>query len=347
MTDIEFLLEKNKWIFTDSIHDAEVIPYDYNNILDKYKELEITEDQILLLWYAEFHGDHITSQSLREQIKPIMNFHKKTIVVHTNGLDIADPQYIHCDIMFNRQKLYCTDYQEELCLYKQWTNGIPKITFELADINKTLLHTNKIFLFPNRIYDGNNANNVRNDLKIKFLNFMHSINANMYFSDPLNDIVLEPNGSRKPLQVNMKTGGSWYPIDNYYYNSSYISVCTETVLENSSVCYPSEKYFDPLIKGNFPLIFSAPGTIENLKTLYGFKFPDWIDYSYDLIYNFDSRVEAYFNSIEKVSKMSLTELHGLYLRDKHILDHNKNVFFNKTYSLLYDKILKSKQQMNW
>jgi hypothetical protein len=102
-----------------------------------------------------------------------------------------------------------------------------------------------------------------------------------------------------------------------------------------------------LIKGNFPLIFSGPNVISNLKKYYDFKFPDWIDYSYDSIDDLEQRFEAYLQSIKKIATIPLNELHNLYLQDKHILEHNRNVFFSKPYDSLYDKVEKSIDALGW
>ena len=142
-------------------------------------------------------------------------------------------------------------------------------------------------------------------------------------------------------------GGTWWPAADIYYQTSYISVGIETIFRDSEIFYPCEKTFDPLIKGNFPLIFSAAHSIERLRHYYGFKFPDWIDYSYDRIDDTEDRFNAYLNSIKKIAETPLHEIHELYLKDKHILDHNKNVFFNKSYDFLYPKIKDSMQHLGW
>jgi hypothetical protein len=109
----------------------------------------------------------------------------------------------------------------------------------------------------------------------------------------------------------------------------------------------SEKTFDPLLKGNFILPFSTPHYVKQLQEWYGFKLPDWIDYSYDDIEDVDLRMDAFLLSVEQVYSRSVEELHSLYLRDKHILDFNQSLFETRPYDSLHDKVLNSIQQLGW
>ena len=343
MLSAEFLLEEGKWKFTRNIHDADVVPVNYdpngNNTI-----LKLQNNQILLVWFYETSGDGFTPNKCRIDTKYFLEKNHKTLVFHTNEIDNSDPQYIPCNVMFNRQKMFCTDYTD-ICNHLQWTAHTPKIAFELSNIDKKYSLDNKTFLVPNRIF--RNSNNAINNLRIKLKHFMESINASMYMSDPELGIYLKPNGVSDVSNIDTVAGGSWYPIDNYYYNTSYIGIHTEVIVENPSIFYPSEKYFDILIKGSFPLVFSSAKAIYNLKQNYGFEFPDWIDYSYDDIYDINERFESFTQSIKKVNEKSITELHDLYLRDRHILDHNKNIFFTRPYHSVYDKVKDSIKKLGW
>lgn len=339
----QFLLEEGKWEFTTNIHEADIVPVNYDPI-GYNTGVRLQNNQIQLVWFYETPGDGYTPDKCRNDTQFFLKTHHKTLVFHTNELDNSDPLYIPLNVMFNRQKMFCTDYTD-ICQSLLWTFHTPKIAFELSDIDKKYSVDNKTFLVPNRIF--RNINNARNNLRIKLKHFMESINASMYMSDPELGIYLKPNGVSDVSNIDTVAGGSWYPIDNYYYNTSYIGIHTETIVENSSIFYPSEKYFDILIKGSFPLVFSSAKAIYNLKQNYGFKFPDWIDYSYDDIDDINERIEAFLQSIKKVNEKSIIELHDLYLRDKHILDHNKNIFFTRPYDSLYDIVKDSIEKLGW
>jgi hypothetical protein len=346
-----FLLDADKWVFVNNLQDADIVFVHPNefvhgvNGINDFSEL-LDENQILVVMLLE------SSVAIsKDTIGKISNKHKKTIFISTDAGG-NDLQYIFYDIMFNRHKLFYTDYTDSLKTHF-WSKGVKKEAFSLAEIRKSHTSNTRLFLIPNRIrYD---RQYFHNDIKIKLDSFLKTTlsETTYYYGNPfaVNGTYLRANGYFNQVLPDHIKHIPWVPIANYYYNNSYVSVCIEshcdTPTDFDTFFSPSEKYFDPLIKGNFPLIFSSPFTISNLKKYYGFKFPDWIDYSYDNVINFDDRLNAYFNSIRKVATLSVTEVHDLYLRDKHILDYNRNVFFAKSYDSLYDKIQKNLKKLNW
>jgi len=352
--DYFFTIERDKWIFTDSLKDSEVVPISllqYTN--DSNLLNSLSEDQIALIWIFETCNGGHTPDHVRGMIKNLNSFkkHKRTIIVHTNLVDNTDPQYIPNDIMFNREKLYFVDFDDSMCLHKFWTSGFSKSTYSLSTIDKPFRNSNKIFLAPNRVcYPQISTEWDFQGIKFQLQKFLHSINANMHVSDPANGIVLETNDwhtNPKIKEVGWEGGGLFSPLSDFYYQTSYVTVCVETIYGSNRVFYPTEKYFDHLIKGNFPLIFSSCGTIDFLKKHYGFKFPDWIDYSYDTIEREEDRFVAYLESIKKLSQLPLIKLHKLYIRDRHILEHNRNIFFTRPYDSLYDKVKDSIKTLGW
>lgn len=364
--DYFFLLESNLWNFVDNLENADVVPICYLNFETSPNLAdELSQDQLALVWIIETHGGHVTPEYYRNSAKQslFLKKHKKTLFVHTNQLDKKDPQYIPHDIMFNRHKLFCTDYREEYNNgTKQWIHTAPKSTYSLSSIVKQFSYNNKIFLCPNRVSSNQGSLNKLESfqaIKLRLQEFMKSLNCPMYLSDPTNGVYFKPNGwseehltfSAWDFQLHQmpQLNGKWHPIGDQYYQTSYISVCIETLClaYSDDIFYASEKSFDPLIKGNFPLIFSSPYHIKRLKDEYGFKFPDWIDYSYDSIHNIQDRFKAFLNSINSLSKIPVEKLHEMYVKDKHILEHNKNIFFTKPYDSLYNKMAKSINTLGW
>lgn len=352
--DYFFTIEQDRWNFTSNVSDAKVIPVSLLQFAENPNLLNsLHEDQVVLVWIIETCSDHLIPKQVRDLAHQSKSYgkHKKTLFVHTNYLDNSDPHYIHNDIMFNREKLYFTDYTEERCFEKHWTNRLPKSVYTVSDINKTFSMKSRAFLVPNRVnyqssYNPWNFNNT----KLKLQSFMHSIKANMYISDPHNGIILKTNGWDEdfiPSSINLTSGGHFSPLADFYYNTSYVTVAIESLYISNEIFYPSEKYFDTFIKGNFPLIFASPNAISNLKKYYGFKFPDWIDYTYDTMEELEERFSSYLESIGKLAAMPIDELHSLYLRDKHILEHNRQVFFNKPYDSLYEKVNNAISILNW
>ena len=72
--------------------------------------------------------------------------------------------------------------------------------------------------------------------------------------------------------------------------------------------------------------------IKDLKDRYNFKFPEWIDYSYD---NYDNDLERWFKYTESVKKLfstkSAKDLFELKIKDKDILIYNRQQFFRRKY----------------
>jgi hypothetical protein len=173
-------------------------------------------------------------------------------------------------------------------------------------------------------------------------------NENGYMSEPHNNKLLEPEeegllsawGER-----NNYGGGHWWPIANRYYENSFLSIFVETITTNGDwyIQNPwkaiSEKTYDPLIKGHFILPFSYTGIIADLKKK-GFKFPDWINYEYDNITDNNFRFAGFLEEAKRLIKIPVDKYYEYYEKDKHILEHNRQLFFTLPYSPLYEQVKK-------
>ncbi len=158
-------------------------------------------------------------------------------------------------------------------------------------------------------------------------------------------------------------GWGFSPPHNDYYNTSTLSIYAETIMyhERHRTQCITEKTFTPLCKAHFILPFGAPGTVATLKDEYGFKFPDWIDYSYDNI-GIDTyfsnetdqekktmlleskQWEAYLSSVKNVCEIGPRALYHYKRVDFHkdgILLHNRNIMknFGQRYGLGDPQIL--------
>lgn len=124
----------------------------------------------------------------------------------------------------------------------------------------------------------------------------------------------------------------WWPVNNVYCRSTPVNIYVETLTYNhTEVRQITEKTWDPLIKGNFILPFGYCGLIKDLKEIYNFKFPEWIDYSYDKIHIDSLRWFAYLDSVKKLLSNNTKMLFLQKIKDKEILKHNRNLFFEKRY----------------
>lgn len=276
----------------------------------------------------------------------------KVIVMHTN-LQHQPDNMVYFDHWVDIQKLYCTDYDRGIALHSRlWTTACSKETYALHPINK--IHYYNKFLAPMRIYDlagADSDEHTRMFFRRKLKDVLGQI-GNTHTGD---GALMLPNGLNADvlMELNRPFGGCWYPVSHAYYDSSFVSVYTESLVSSLSgqVSMLTEKTFDPLIRGNFVLPFGYSGLIQNIRD-YGFQLPDWIDYSYDLIKDDLDRFDAYINSLHKLNKYSVGELYHLTQRDMGILEHNRGVFFNRQYDYLnlHDRVaacIKTNEATNW
>lgn len=106
------------------------------------------------------------------------------------------------------------------------------------------------------------------------------------------------------------------------YLDSYIHIVTETNFKND--IFPTEKIINPMVVLQPFILVGAPGYLKYIKSL-GFKtFDGFIDESYDLEYNNELRFEKICNEIDRLSKLSLEEIHNWYISIIPILEYNRN-----------------------
>jgi hypothetical protein len=142
-------------------------------------------------------------------------------------------------------------------------------------------------------------------------------------------------------------GMGFHPLANKYYETSAVSVYVETCVETlANTKIVTEKSFNPFVKGHFVLPFSYQYYVRDIQEIYGFKLPEWIDYTYDNIANDNERFLAFMKSFSKIRFKSLQELQDLCNRDIDILKYNRNIFFERNYDNLYNKLRNSINILN-
>lgn len=136
-------------------------------------------------------------------------------------------------------------------------------------------------------------------------------------------------------------GWGFSPPSNVYYNSSVLSIYVETLIYkgwHDTMC-ATEKSFTPLVKGHFILPFCRPKFIYHLSHDYGFKFPSWIDYTYDTStpeapdvglarqrpFTEQVRWDLYKDEIKRLLDMGAEKLYQKKKEDLNILLHNRSV----------------------
>jgi hypothetical protein len=112
------------------------------------------------------------------------------------------------------------------------------------------------------------------------------------------------------------------------YKSSYISLVTETFFYEDDYII-TEKVYKPIIHYHPFIVLGSPYTLKHMRSI-GFKtFGDFWDESYDEEENNDKRFEKVFNLLMKFDKMSIEELHKLYIDIIPTLKYNYDLIVGR------------------
>jgi hypothetical protein len=115
-----------------------------------------------------------------------------------------------------------------------------------------------------------------------------------------------------------------------YYKNTFISIYAESAETGTSIIV-SEKTFDPLIKGHFILPFAIRGFIKYVESEFRFRFPDFIDYSYDDISDDEQRYQAYIKEVYRLLSIDLDTWKTHWNENLDLLLYNKRVFHETPY----------------
>jgi hypothetical protein len=244
------------------------------------------------------------------------------------------PQIISNDFMFNRTKSYYSQFPFSTGVTKWYNYGqLSYIVPEPKDADQK----KKIFVAPCKTYPENprvSRDRLRDLLRDTYseLGYLGNIDADPtmflypHIEFPWCDNIEEIENQTRPLSYNW---WGYSPPHNEYYRNTFVSIYSETIEFGADIIV-SEKTYDPLIKGHFILPFSNCGFIEWVKNL-GFKFPDFIDYSYDNIKDIDQRMEAYFAEVNRLLNMPIAQWREHYNNNVKILRHNQLMFHCRNY----------------
>ena len=316
------------WVIDDSITNKELIEFGYHA-------------QYLLLPLF-FHIDHHWTSDFFDKYKKNCSITDKMIVAHTNAAARNDPRYLYFDYTTYNLKLYCVDYDKILMPeHRVWTIGCVKENYELHPIAKI---PDKKFLVVMRIHYGSDRGERRQAIYDVLYdicpNDMISSLGNRILPYKSSDLVINFMSALagESIPPHLHPNGIWYPPSYEYYDSTIVSIYTETLVRSGKVSMLTEKTLNPMIQGNFVLPFGPAGLMRDIEE-YGFKLPAWIDYSYDFIEDDDDRFAAYLTSIQILSKIPLEDMFELYLQDKHILEYNRQLIIDRPYDDLYTKVI--------
>lgn len=346
--DLPFHIEMEKFMIVDNVRDADVIPCVVPQdspgyrMEDKLNYLGPLYKEKLIAVMFHTHTSETTPESFSEnELRKWIPYTQNVVLVDLNKRNTLQIPYDFC---WNRQKAYYVDYDKFDLTDRLWSGVSTKKMYQLDRIPKhTVQNTKhlKKFLLLGRT-DKNRHDHPRNIYRLKLKNSVTKIKDIIYSNwDDDNLNILWPEERLSDNMIDLKNSFSgWWPAANIYYNNSFISLYVETLLTtNNKVCsVVTEKTFDPLIKGHFILPFGYQGLVEDIKD-YGFRLPDWIDYSYDDIEDVEERFYKYLQCFSKLRALDIESLIDLHTKDReNILEYNRNLFFTKPYDSLYDKL---------
>ena len=92
----------------------------------------------------------------------------------------------------------------------------------------------------------------------------------------------------------------------------------------------TEKIWKPIIAG-MPFIWVSFRDTKSYLEKKGYKFHNFIDYSFDSIEKNSKRYKAVYEEFKRLNAFSFEELKAMVDNEKHITEHNKKIFYNTDY----------------
>lgn len=122
--------------------------------------------------------------------------------------------------------------------------------------------------------------------------------------------------------------------------NSFMHLVNETVFYDNKL-HLTEKIFKPIIALRPFILVAAPGNLAYLKS-YGFRtFDTWIDEEYDLIQDYDTRLEFIVKQVEQLCALSSRQLQNLYLDMQDTLKFNKQHFFGNFQDIIVNELVEN------
>lgn len=123
------------------------------------------------------------------------------------------------------------------------------------------------------------------------------------------------------------------PPDREYFDKSYMSFQVESQYSGVESIIFTEKTYDHLIQGRLVLNFGPPGFYRALEKD-GWRLPVNIDLTFDSIEHDHQRWLKYADSVESLVKLSLNDLHDLFLLNRDVIEHNYEMLRTKPYDYI-------------
>jgi len=254
----------------------------------------------------------------------------------TNAVDpaINNPRVIYNDFLFNRTKAYYSDYPFGPNSTKWYYRS--KLNYQIPEHK---IDKQKIFVAPNNThYESRKFRQhlvdflLLNYSSLGYIGDPSRTPATVLFSQFQRPYCSDVDSLEKEIFVSTDrfTRGGYCPPHTLYYDNTFVSIYAETI-EFGNTFAPTEKTFDPLIRGHFVLPFSNCNFIKFIKQEYDFKFPDFINYEYDNIKDDEKRFAGYLDEVKRLMTLSIDSWNQLRNDNIHLIQQNQNVFCNRPY----------------
>jgi len=262
-----------------------------------------------------------------DRINDLLKDSDTWVIANVYG-DFQHPRYRAVDFLFNRTRAYYQQYPWSTGVQRWYWHEFAYQDFDLPDASAK----SRIFLAPNKTHNGRCV--WRTQLVDALL--CHSDQGYIGNADQRSNLYLychhEQPWARSLDQLSGPTTMKWLgysPPHNLYYQDTFISIYGETV-ETSRDIVVTEKTYDPLIKGHFVLPFSSAGFIDHLRCL-GYRFPSFIDYSYDSVVDDAKRFHTYLREVHRLLAQSHDQWCDWWNTNLDILLHNKRHMHERAY----------------
>lgn len=375
-------MELSPYQRVDSALDADVIVIDgvindangIEGAIDRLYHQRHKKHQVIVvsdLWHGENDGYIKYHQLIAKFKKIVSNNHLLILSQYQNFPDFVDlPSCItimHYDIMFNRQKAYFSQLP-----FRSHHNHQQPAWYWAGNNCYNINHwparsqeRHKIFLAANRYYYRHmtDIDVFRIRLTKRLLDYrdigyvshyQKSIDSNAcivlysHREDPITngglrfDVSTGEVREQQSQHYGCLTRG-FAPPHLGYYEDTFISIYSESVIDSDTTIFITEKTFNPLMQCHFILPYGSKNTIARLQAM-GFLIPGFIDYSYDSATDNDVRRQMYMDEVDRL----LTQTRDWWIEQREnnldLLYHNRRLFWTKDYDQflpLCEKILQS------
>lgn len=143
----------------------------------------------------------------------------------------------------------------------------------------------------------------------------------------------------------LDTHGDWVNMDYKFRTDSYVNIVTDTFFHlEPNILFLSEKVFNAMAFGQLFMYLGPAGSLKYLK-LAGYEtFEDYIDESYDEIYDPYERLLAFNQSMLQLVSKSLSEIEHIYKQCMPRLIKNRDKLFNTNFKESVYKDLESAEK---